>query len=95
MKNGGRFLLHKENLNPHQTGSGIMREMVCEQRLYRYLTGTAGGSKQMNIVYLLIFKLDEPDVILKIHYSIKPWENGLSQVCCFWKGKIIFHFPQS
>lgn len=74
MKNGGRFLLHKENLNPHQTGSGIMREMVCEQRLYRYLTGTAGGSKQMNIVYLLIFKLDEPDVILMLSHFIKLLE---------------------
>ena len=51
-------------------GSGIMRELVWKQRSYRYLTGTAGGSslggrlKQMNIIYLLIFKLDEPDVIL-------------------------------
>lgn len=42
---------------------------------------------------LLIFKLDEPDVILTIHYSIKPWESRLSHVCCFWKGKNIFHFP--
>ena len=78
MNNGGRFLLHKENLNPPQTGSGIMIETMCKQRLQGYLTGTAGGGnlgrklKQMNIIYLLIFKLDEPDVILTIHYFIKP-----------------------
>ena len=98
MKNEGGFLLHKENPNPPQTGSGIMREMVCEQRLYRYLTGTAGGGnlgrklKQMNIIYLLIFKLDEPDVILTIHYFIKPRESRLSHYAVSGKVKIFFIF---
>ena len=70
MKNGSRFIFHKENPNLPHMGSGIMRELVWKQRSYRYLTGTAGRSslgrrlKQMNIIYLLIFKLDEPDVIL-------------------------------
>ena len=74
MKNGGRFLLHKENPNLPHMGSGIMRELVCEQISYWYLTGTAGGSslgrrlKQMNIIYLLTFNLDEPDVILMLSH---------------------------
>lgn len=72
IKNGGRFLLHKENPNLPHMGSGIMREMVWEQILYGYLTGTAGGSslgrrlRQINIIYLLTFKLDVPDVILML-----------------------------
>ena len=84
MKSGGRFLLHKENPNLPDMGSGIKRELVWEQRLYRYQTGTAGGSslgrrlKQMNIIYLLIFKLDEPDVILMLSHFIKPLESRLS-----------------
>ena len=49
----------------------------------------------MNIIYLLIFKLGESDVILTIHYFIKPRESRLSHVCCFRKGKNIFHFPYS
>ena len=98
MKSGGRFLLHKENLNPPQTGSGIMIETMCKQRLQGYLTGTAGGGnlgrklKQMNIIYLLIFKLDEADVILTIHYFIKPRESRLSHYAVSGKVKIFFIF---
>ena len=94
MKSGGRFLLHKENPNLPDMGSGIKREL-WEQRLYRYLTGTAGGSslgrrlKQMNIIYLLIFKLDEPDVILMLSHFIKPLESRLSPAV-LGKVKIFF-----
>ena len=94
MKSGGRFLLHKENPNLPDMGSGIKREL-WEQRLYRYLTGTAGGSSlgrrltQMNIIYLLIFKLDEPDVILMLSHFIKPLESRLSPAV-LGKVKIFF-----
>ena len=94
MKSGGRFLLHKENPNLPDMGSGIKREL-WEQRLYRYLTGTAGRSslgrrlKQMNIIYLLIFKLDEPDVILMLSHFIKPLESRLSPAV-LGKVKIFF-----
>ena len=83
MKSGGRFLLHKENPNLPHMRSGIMKELVWEQRLYGYLTGTAGGSslwrrlKQMNVIYLWIFKLDEPDVILILSHFIKSVESRL------------------
>lgn len=95
MKSGGRFLLHKENPNLPDMGSGIKRELVWEQRLYRYLTGTAGGCslgrrlKQMNIIYLLIFKWDEPDVILMLSHFIKPLESRLSPAV-LGKVKIFF-----
>ena len=80
MNNGGIFLFHKENPDLPDMGSGIMREKIWEQRLYGYLTGRVGGSslgrtlKQINIVYLLIFKLDEPDVILMLSHFIKLLE---------------------
>lgn len=83
MNNGGIFLFHKENPNLPDMGSGIMREKIWEQRLYGYLTGRVGGSslgrtlKQINIIYLLIFKLDEPDVILILSHFIKSVESRL------------------
>lgn len=36
------------------------------------------GLKEMNIMYLLILKLYEPDFIMMIPYYIKPLESSLS-----------------
>ena len=43
----------------------------------------------MNIIYLLIFKLDEPDVILMLSHFIKPLESRLSPAV-LGKVKIFF-----
>ena len=46
----------------------------------------------MDIIYLLIFKLDEADVILTILYFIKPRESRLSHYAVSGKVKIFFIF---
>lgn len=43
----------------------------------------------MNIIYLLIFKWDEPDVILMLSHFIKPLESRLSPAV-LGKVKIFF-----
>lgn len=57
---------------------------MCKQRLSEHLTGTVGGSssgrvlKGMNIMYILILKLYEPDLIM-IHDFIKLQKSRLSR----------------
>ena len=74
------FFSARKNPNLPHMGLGITREVIWEQRLYGYLTGRVGGSslgrtlKQINIIYLLIFKLDETDVILMLSHFIKLLE---------------------
>jgi len=89
------FFSARKNPNLPHMGLGITREVIWEQRLYGYLTGTARGSslgrrlKQMNIIYLLIFQLDEPDVILMLSHFIKALENRVSPAV-LGKVKIFF-----